>query len=414
MRILLLNQFFWPDSAATSQLLTDVARGLAERGHDVYAIAGDSRYSVQSEDDFPAVTIIRVKSSHFRRGKLGRVASYASFYAGAIVRVLSMPKPDLVLTLTTPPLISLVGTIAKMLRGSEHFIWEMDVYPDVAVDLKYLRADGWVAHSTGILADWSRRHADGIIALGECMRDRLKARGVDPTRILVADNWADGRSIVPQPRPSTRDGSLLLLYSGNLGLAHDLDTLTGAMLRLNRDSRFEFAFVGDGGRRNELASFIAEHSLTNVFLRPYVERESLGESLAAGDIGLVTQREECCGSVVPSKVYGLLAAGRPVLFIGPRDATPARIIERFHCGWHIECGDVTALTQLLLRLADKPDEVAVAGKLARHALEEHFDLRIGVERIANILGANANKPKGGTFRNPVLDTLAAKTAKTES
>lgn len=412
MRILLLNQFFWPDASATSQLLTDLARGLAERGHDVYAVSADTSYAVPSGDSAPLVTMVRVKSSGFRRGKVGRVLSYASFYAGAVFHTLTAPRPDLVLTLTTPPLISLLGTINKGLRGSRHFIWEMDVYPDVAVDLNYFQAGGWMAGVTGVLADWSRRNADGIIALGECMKARLKARRIPDDRIFVADNWADSSSIVPLPRPSAQDGRLVLLYSGNLGLAHDLNTLTGAIDNLKFDPRFEFVFVGSGARRDELATFIVEHDLANVRLIPYVERESLGESLARGDIGLVTQREECCGSVVPSKVYGLLAAGRPILFIGPRNATPARIIERFRCGWQVDCGDVTGLTQLLRNLGESPAEVANAGKLARQALLENFDLPIGVERIACILGASKSNWIAGNYSRVATDTATVKAART--
>jgi len=393
MRILVINQFFWPDMSATSQLLTDLAKGLAERGHEVYAISADTGYNAASADaPPPGITIHRVRSSRFSRGRIGRVVSYLSFYVSAALRALTVPRPHLVLTLTTPPLISLVGTILKTLRGSRHFIWEMDVYPDVAIDLDYFKAGGAIDRVTGTLADYSRRRADGIIALGECMKQRLIGRGIDAARIFVADNWADSAAIQPLPRPGDPD-QLVLLYSGNLGLAHDLETLTGAMLELNHElnqaPRFHFLFVGSGGRRQELESIVAAHNLRSVELRPYVERTSLGESLAAGDIGLVTQRDVCCGSVVPSKVYGLLAAGRPILFIGPRQATPALIIGRFNCGWQIDCGDVQALTQLLLRLAEHPEEIRLAGRNAREALLEHYDLPLGVERIAGILGAGA-------------------------
>ena len=373
--------------SATSQLLTDLAKGLAERGHEVYAISADTGYNAASADAPPAgIKIHRVRTSRFSRGRVGRVVSYLSFYASAALRALTVPRPDLVLTLTTPPLISLIGTILKTLRGSRHFIWEMDVYPDVAIDLDYFKAGGAIDRVTGTLADYSRRRADGIIALGECMKQRLMGRGIDGARIFVADNWADGTAIQPLPRSGDPE-QLVLLYSGNLGLAHDLETLTGAILELNRDPRFRFLFVGSGGRRQELEAIVAAHNLSCVELRPYVERTSLGDSLAAGDIGLVTQRDVCCGSVVPSKVYGLLAAGRPILFIGPRQATPALIIGRFQCGWQIDCGDVQALTQLLLHLAEHPEDVRQAGRNAREALLRHYDLPLGVERIAGILGA---------------------------
>jgi glycosyltransferase involved in cell wall biosynthesis len=264
----------------------------------------------------------------------------------------------------------------------------MDVYPDVATDLNYFKAGGVTDRVTGALADYSRRHSDGIIALGECMKQRLVNRGVDSTHVFVADNWADGTAIRPLERSGDAD-QLVLLYSGNLGLAHDLDTLTGAILALHNDDRFKFLFVGSGGRRQELQSFAATHNLRSVELRPYVDRTSLGESLSAGDIGVVTQRDVCCGSVVPSKVYGILAAGRPILFIGPRQATPALIIDRFKCGWQLDCGDVQALTQLLPYLAEHPDEVRLAGQNARNALLQNYDLPIGVERVINILGAGS-------------------------
>ncbi|MBV9679245.1 MAG: glycosyltransferase, partial [Acidobacteriaceae bacterium] len=126
MRVLLLNQFFWPDSAATSQLLTDLARGLAERGHEVHAICAEPGYALQDETNPPQAQVHRIPSVRFVRGPLGRVASYASFFLGSAWRGLRVPRPDVVITLTTPPLLSLVGNLVQFLRRSKHFIWEMD------------------------------------------------------------------------------------------------------------------------------------------------------------------------------------------------------------------------------------------------------------------------------------------------
>jgi colanic acid biosynthesis glycosyl transferase WcaI len=386
MKILLLNQFFWPDSAATSQLLTDLARGLAEQGNEVYAISADGGYALAGVGEPPPVHMYRVKTLPFVRGRLGRVLSYFSFFVCAAFVGLKLPRPDLVLTLTTPPLLSLLGTVIKVVRGSSHFIWEMDVYPDVAIDLNYFKAGGLADRVTGILADYSRHHADGIIALGECMKRRLIQRGIAPSSIHVVDNWADGNAIVPLRR--TGDSSkVVLLYSGNLGLAHDLNTVAATIRNLRDDERFQFLFAGSGSRREELLSFCSAEHIHSVEFRPYVQRTNLSQSFSEGDIGLVTQREACCGSVVPSKVYGLLAAGRPILFVGPREATPALIVERFACGWHINCGDVDTLTHLLLHLADNRDEIEVAGQRARQALLDYYDLPLGVARIAGILNS---------------------------
>jgi colanic acid biosynthesis glycosyl transferase WcaI len=383
MRVLLLNQFFWPDSAATSQLLTDVARDLARRGHEVHAICAATSYASESgedEKDVPPVIVHRVKALGFVRGKVGRILSYGSFYAGAAWRSFRIPKPDVVLTLTTPPLLSLVGNLLKVLRGSRLWIWEMDLYPDVAVDLGYMNAGGLIQRVVGSLADWSRRRSDGVIALGECMKDRLVARGIPAGHIEVCDNWADA-SAIPFLEAVGSPDRLCLLYSGNLGLAHDLDTLTGAM--------------------KELEAFIEKEAIASVQMLPYAKRADLGRSLAMGDIGLVTQRDPCCGSVVPSKVYGLMAAGRPILFIGPAAATPARIIRQFECGWNIACGDVAGLTALLLRLADHRDQVRQAGARGRQALLDHFDLPLGTARIVSLLLGNFKDQPAAASPRPI-------------
>ncbi len=393
MKILFINQFFWPDSSATSQQLTDLATGLAELGNEVSVLCGEGGYAAAASSGAPPVHIYSVKALPFVRGRVGRVLSYLSFYVSALVRGITLPHQDVVVSLTTPPLISLLGSLIKTFRGSRHFIWEQDIYPDVAIDLNYFKAGGPADRITGLLADYSRSHADRVIALGECMKQRLIQRGIAPNKIVIAENWASSASIEPMPRPGDPN-ELVLLYSGNLGLAHDLDTLTGAMKDLRDDSRFRFLFVGSGGKRKQLADFCTANDIHTVELRPYVSRDRLSEGLAAGDIGLVTQHDVCCGSVVPSKVYGILAAGRPVLFIGPRAATPALTIELHQCGWQIDCGDVAGLTRLLLHLAQNPHLVHEAGSRARQALLDHYDLPLSIARIAAILDFHADATPG--------------------
>ena len=383
MRILLLNQFFYPDSAATSQLLTDLARYLASQGHSVRVICGTSSYAEPDPLGAPPVDIVRIPALPFGHGLLARSLSYASFLAGALCRGLLGPRPGLVLTLTTPPALGLVGSVLKTLFRARHFIWEMDLYPDIAVDLGILRPRSWLARLTGAAFDAARRRADGIVALGGCMRRRLLRRGIRPECIHLADNWADGNAIHPLPFPAP--APLLLLYSGNLGLAHDVDTLRAAIHAFRSDPRFRFVFAGAGPRREALQLFCRDNP--HVVFSGYSPRARLAESFGACHVGLVTQNPAALGSVVPSKTYGLMAAGRPVLFIGPSDATPACIVRRFDCGWQIEPGDSAALVALLERLAAEPALIPRAGARARAAFLRHFDLPIGVARIASILGA---------------------------
>jgi colanic acid biosynthesis glycosyl transferase WcaI len=385
MTILLLNQFFWPDSAATSQLLTDLARGLKQRQHEVYALcASGGDYALRDESDDPEIETLRIKTVPFARSRVGRSLSYVSFLVLCAFRGLVMPRPDVVVTLTTPPLLPLLGTLIKFAKGSSHVIWEMDVYPDVAVDLKYIKRNGFLHRWTGRFADAARSRANGILVLGECMKRRVMERGVPESKIHVADNWADGTLIRPLPYSSGRS-LLVLLYSGNLGLAHDADTISDAMQVLKNDPRFRFVFAGAGSLRRGLEARCRDLGITAATFRSYSERKRLGETLGSCDIGLITQQACCLGSVVPSKTYGLLAAGRPILFIGPAQSSVAAIIRRYDCGWQIDNNDVPALVQLLKMLVENPTQVQDAGLRARKAFEGNFDLPLGVGRICTVI-----------------------------
>jgi colanic acid biosynthesis glycosyl transferase WcaI len=387
MRILLLNQFFYPDSAATSQLLTDLARCLASEGHSVRVICGRSSYAEPDSQNAPDVDIVRIPGLPFGRGLLARTFSYASFLTGALGRGLLSPRPDLILTLTTPPALSVVGSLLKAVFHARHFIWEMDLYPDIAVDLNVLSSRSWITRISGAAFDLARQRADGIIALGECMRERLIRHGIPAGRIDVADNWADGAEIRPLPFPASEP--LRILYSGNLGLAHDVDTFRAAIQYFRFDSRFHFEFAGAGPLRKDLESFCRENA--HVCFSGYRPRHELAAAFGNCHIGLVTQKPATLGSVVPSKTYGLMAAGRPILYIGPREATPARIIHQFRCGWQIEPGDTHAAIELLEHLAANPALIHEAGARGRQAFLKHYDLPIGVARICSLLGASQSE-----------------------
>lgn len=158
------------------------------------------------------------------------------------------------------------------------------------------------------------------------------------------------------------------------------------MLRFRQDSHFRFIFAGGGARRAALETFCRDHSITNVFFGSYCDRSDLGVRLGQGHIGLVTQLPESLGSIVPSKTYGIMAAGRPILFIGPAASTPARIVARHQCGWHFEPGDVAGCTRLLTELSVHPERMWEAGSRARKAFEEHYDQPMAVARVASVLG----------------------------
>lgn len=382
MHILLLNQFFWPDTVATSQILTEVARSIGEK-QDVTVICGSGRSQAFADaNPKPRVTISRIRSSGFGYSGASRVASYITYIAGVLCRGSLLHRPDCLVTLTTPPILPVVGGIFARVRRTRHIIWEMDLYPDIATDIGYFKKGCFVERFSGAILDWSRRRADVIITLGEEMKARLVARGVPAHKICVVENWACGLEIVPMKFP---EGPLSIHYSGNLGLAHETETIAAVIERLANHPSFTFLFAGGGPRRPQLERHCRERSITNVHFRPYCANSQLSRSLAEGHLGLVTQIPETLGSIVPSKIYGIMAAGRPLLYIGPDGSTPARHIKRFNCGWRVQPGNVDGLVRLLFQLDANRHLLYEAGDRGRLAFEEHFDRPIGVARIAAIV-----------------------------
>lgn len=396
-RIIVISQFFGQDESAVGQFLSDFADGAAAAGHDVQVICGTTGYAA-AEDAAPVPTqhplsatppgrsigggtirVVRVRTAIFSQSKAKKLLSYATFYAGALWRALWIPRPNIVLTLTAPPGLAWIGWLVQRIRGCRHVVWEMDVYPDVAIAL-----DIPVAAWTSPMLDFPRRRADTVIALGPCMRTRLLQHRVAEDRIVVAENWADGRSIMPLPFPGKRP--LRILYSGNLGLVHEVATIRAVMERLANSPDFLFIFAGGGMARRELTNFCRERGIENVSFLGYAPLQDLGASLAEGHVGLVTQQPSTVGAVVPSKIYGLMAAGRPVLFIGPAAATPALLIQRFNCGWHFNCGDEDGVRSLLMRLLEQPEEISEKGRNGRLAFVGSYDKPAGVARVMQALG----------------------------
>jgi len=384
MRILLLNQFFWPDLAATSQLLTDLARHLADQGHDVTVICARSSYAGPDSTGAPLVRIIRIPDLPFGRGAVARLLSSFSFLCAAFWLGLRIPKPNLAITLTTPPLLAVICGLLKTFRGVRYRIWEMDMYPDVAVDVGILAKDAWLTRALGAMADYARRNAEGVVALGECMRQRLLARGVPASNITIAENWADGARLSVGKR-SPHD-TLTVVYPGNLGLGHDVATLAAAIRELDsRQAAVRFLFIGGGVRMRTLEEECRAGGIHNASFLRYCNPDELAGLVSAAHIGLVTINPTCVGSIVPSKIYALMAAGLGVLFIGPPSATPGRIIDRYQCGWQVDCGDHQQLVSLLSSLAASPGMVHAAGLRSQEAFSAYHDRPVAVAKLCQAL-----------------------------
>lgn len=380
-RVLFLNQFYWPDAAPTAALLDDVARKFVAEGWDVTVLCGRSAYAKSDDTERPPVTIVSVPGFPYTRRAVGRLLSWCTFLLLAILRSFTIPKCDLVVAMTSPPGIGWAGVFQKLFRASKFWIWEMDVYPDIALALGESQ-DSFFGNLMSRIFLTMRRNADGILVLGPCMKERLEAHNLPPEALHIAQNWADGTAITPLPLPEP--APLTVLYSGNLGMAHDSDTIAGVVQRMRDCEHVQFVFSGGGVRRASIENLCATEHIANVRFSGYASASGFLENLGACHLGLVTLRPECVGTVVPSKVYSFLAAGRPFLYIGPQNATPAHIAA-MGCGWSFENGDVDGIVALLEDLRRNPATVEHAAAEARRLFEIHFDREIGTEQVFAVM-----------------------------
>lgn len=402
MRVLILNQPFHPDVVATAQIAKDLADELVVRGHEVTAIASRSLYgrpgaALPERERIDGIDVVRVGANRFGKGPAaGRVADFGGYYVRALQHALRTGPYDVVVCLTTPPYILLVGLLLGRLRGTRVVYWLMDVYPDVMVSHGMIAEGGLLHRGLRALHRSALDRADAVVALGRCMRDRLVAQGADPARIHVVPVWSAAAEVSKVPRddnPYRREWQvgdrMLVMYAGNFGLAHDVRTFLEAAARLRESDEIRFAFVGGGRRKAEVEAFVRKHDLTNCVVAPYQPRERLADLLAAADVHLVTMQPGMEGLVVPSKFYGIAGAGRPVVFVGPASSEIALSIDEWQCGARVEPGDVRELIRILRRFTEAPEELRAFGRNAQTQVARHASRTVATgELIALIEGSS--------------------------
>lgn len=384
-RILFVNQYYWPDHASTAQHLADLAEALAARGHEVHVLCGRGGYKPGTprplaRETHNGVQIHRVAATSFgRKSTLHRMIDYLSFYFRAFILALFLPRFDAVATLTTPPIIGLVGTMLRALKGSRHLYWSMDLHPDASIALGRMSPKNPVVAWLAWLSDAVYRRADKVVVLGPYMADRIAAKGVRSDRLASIPVWSRRDEIYPVPREGhelrERLGladKFVVMYSGNLGLAHSFDEAIEAARRLRDRDDIVFLFVGGGPRLAEVRSAKDSEGLDNIRLLDYFPRGQLHASLSVADVHLITMRGEMTGVVVPGKLYGAMASARPTLFVGPDHCESADTIRAADCGTTVRLGDSEGLVEAITHLAADPELAAELGQKGRNAfLDRH-------------------------------------------
>jgi len=385
-KIVFVNRYFFPDQSATSRMLSDLAFRLQRAGLAVEIVTSRQLYddpgaNLPKREISDDIVIHRVATATLGRSNLaGRALDYASFYFAAYAKLLEILSPgDVVVAKTDPPLLSIPVAAAARWKSAVLVNWLQDLFPEVAAALTPKLLPSWVRTLLLSARDRSLRRAQMNVVLGRAMHRRLIARGIDSDQIVTIPNWCDVQSVAPRRTEESKTRSSLGLgdrfivgYSGNFGRAHEFDTLLGAASLLRADPQFAFLMTGTGAKAGALQQAVGKANLTSFVFQDFQPPELLGDSLAAADVHLVSLLPALEGLVVPSKVYGILAAGRPAIFVGDTRGDVADLLRERDCGIAVAVGDSQGLVDQLRRLRGDRGRLEAMGRRARQVALEHF------------------------------------------
>ena len=405
MIVYLVNRYFWPDESATALLLTDLAEDLRAAGHEVHVFTSRQLYNrpqaqLPEHQVWQGIQIRRLNTTRFgRRHFSGRLLDILTFHLALRYNNQITAAPDAWFVMTDPPL--LVTTVLKLRAHLDGRVIHHvdDVYPDLAMALGSLPAPGLMS---SLLDRWVRaglQGCDQVLALGECMARVLKQKGVADDRLTITPPWADGGRLYPLDHAENGfrreigipGDHLAVMYSGNMGQGHRFETILEAARLLAPVETIHFVFIGDGAKKSQIDAFRRSHKLKNIMMLPYQPRERLRETLSAGDIHLISLDAQVQGFIVPSKLAGILAVGRPVVFLGSEENCIAAAILRAHCGHVIPEGDVNQLQEIIRRFLEHPERRRRLGAAARDLFERRYDRKIVVPKIIAKIEQNTQR-----------------------
>jgi glycosyltransferase involved in cell wall biosynthesis len=369
MRITLVNQAFHPDVVSSGQHLTDIALGLAKRGHAVSVITSRRAYDDPAKT-FPkrelwrGVDIYRVFNTGFgKRAKWRRAVDFMTFLLSCCWRLFWLTKPDVIVALTSPPLVSVIAAGFARLRGAKFCYWIMDLNPDEAVAAGWLSPDSFMACWLERLSRFSLRHASAIVVLDKFMEQRILAKGIAAEKIAVIPPWSHDSEVQFDAAGRARfrkahdlEGKFVVMYAGNHSPCHPLDTILAAVKELASRDDIAFCFVGGGSEHRRVKIFSQENRLANVRCLPYQPLDELAGVLSAADLHLVVMGDPFVGLVHPCKAYNLLRVNAPILYMGPKPSHISEVLDeigdRLPTGWAAH-GNPAQTVKTILELKDR-------------------------------------------------------------
>jgi len=333
VKILFLNQTFYPDVASTAQHASDLASKLVERGHEVTVLSGRRAYDSPAEQ-YPArevwrgVQIRRISSLGLgKKARWRRALNFGSYLANCVLHLATLPTFDVVIAMTSPPLISWIGAWFTTITGGRLVFWVMDLNPDEALAAGWLRPGSWTTSLLAGMLNYSLRRATTVVALDRFMARRIEEKGIPAEKILTLPPWShdhvvrydeDGRERFRKEHGL--HGKYVVMYSGNHSPCHPLKTLLEAAVELRHREDIAFCFVGGGSEFETVKRHAKQHELKNIVTIPYQPLSALSASLSSADLHVVVMGDPFVGLVHPCKVYNIRLLEIPYLYIGPHES----------------------------------------------------------------------------------------------
>ena len=398
-RVLFINRSYWPDAEATGQLLTELCEGLADQ-FEVEVLCGQPNANPRNEafkrrgyETKNGVGIHRIGHLDFdkHRGLIHRAANLISFLLVALLKSVLVKRPDVIVVETDPFLLPVLGRFLKFWKRSQLVVYLQDIYPDVAIAVKQVKP-GLITKTVKFLLFGAYRRADRIIVLSHDMKRRLVEQGVESHKIVILPNWIDTKLVYPVKgdvnpfrKKHDLDGKFVVMHSGNMGLTQGLEQLVEVATRLRDREEIVFLLVGGGAAKGGLEAMIAERSLVNIRTMPYQPRDQLAESLSAADLHVISMHPEITGCLMPSKMYGILASGTPILAIVPPETEVAEVVEQESVGFSVAPGDLKGIEQQIVWCASHREGFAEMESRARTLAETAYDRQVVIQKFRAFL-----------------------------
>lgn len=403
MKVLLLNQTFYPDNSATAQQLTDLAEFLIKHKYSVSVIAERRVYetrvlSYSPKEIYKDIKIFRIWSTGFgKKSFFFRFIDGITFEFFLFFRLLFFPRQDIVISFTSPPLIGFIGAIFGTMWGARRIQWLMDINPDIALAVGYIKKSSIFAKTLKKAFQFSLQYSTNIVVLDRCMRQKIVDKGVKDEKIAIIPPWPSHNFIlkynnIPKENMFRQhmqlSGKFLVCYSGNHSIVHPFDTILEAIRNLASYEDIVFLFIGGGLRVGEIFNFKEKYKLKNILQLPLQPRETLKYSLTAADMHLVVMGDKVNGLVHVSKIYGILATGRPYIYIGPSDSAISDILKETSGGVHVETGHADKLVDAILKIKGfTKEELDHIERVNISYISTHYSFDQSMLKVAQLLNS---------------------------